>query len=425
MSKYRAEKWTLAFDQETTYGAVPSATSKAKYLFGAFDDATLPDPEYEHQPMWMLKSAVDRNYSIAYRGKARYSGSIPDVVLLDGRPVYLPFTDVVIHTGVAVPYVHTISTANAGATAGLKSFRIMAQYYDDSGTAGLFRTWTGGKVNRATFHCEEGGMLMMSLDEILFNSIFFDTAEAEGEDVRIIPFYNANVSAADMTFVYPTSVEPTVEPIATEVRPYYFSDASIKMKLVQYNDATTSTLQEVTIPTVSNFRLEINNNIVPKYYLSDAGADDQHGPYELLEGRQEIRLAMTVELADYDDLTNVFYKDDIFRNLIRQGRESDTTYTPDYTSIKGVGINIRFAKAGDAANDYIDFKIPGDYTPAEGLEEQGALIIRAPHNIVTEGLVSVPMEMICRNVITVVADRRNEISVAEEHEGYPDVYPTV
>lgn len=404
--KYRSERWKLSYGQEATYGAEPAVANSAIYTPGIFDDATLPDPEFEHLPFWIQKTTAttDRNYSIAYRGRARYSGSIPDIVLLDGRLIYLPLADDVDHLG-ANPYTHTIPGTSA--TTSLPSLRVVATYYDDAGVSGLCRWFTGGKVNRATYHCEEGGMLMMSLDELLFNGIYFDIAGAN-TDLLVSPYWDTQTEY--QLFNYPTTI--TAGAVVYPLEPFYFSECEVKFKLVRYINATTATLAEYEAPTINSFRLEVNNNITPKYYLSDLGGqNDAHGPYQLLEGHQDIRLGMNVELADYATGIN---KDDFFINLLRQGRETASSV---YTYVKGLAVQITFTRANDASS-YIRFQLPSDYTPGIGLDEQGGLLVRAPHNILTEGLVTVPIEIMCRNMGVVISDRIAGAGV--DDLGYPD-----
>ena len=381
--KYRGEKWSISYGAESSYGAVPTGTTTATHIFGVFEDATLPDPEYDHTPYWMFKTtAPDREAYIMYRGKARYSGSIPNIVLLDAKPIYLAFADAITHAG-ADPYSHSFPGA-AGGTTALPSFRIITSYYDDTGAVGLKRFWSGGKVNRATLSIEEGGMLTMSLDEILFRDVYF-----KNDDTLLTPFYDTDVAAQALTY-------PTREP-------FYFSECEVNMKLVQYINATTATLTEVTIPSVRSFRLEVNNNLTPKYYLRQegaSGAGDVHGPYEIIEGRQEFRISLRVDLSDF---STEFNKDDLFLNLLRQGRE---TASSAYTAVKGIGMRIAFLRANDPS-DRIYLYLPSNYVPAVGGEAQGGLIIRAPHNIVTEDLVSVPVEIIGRNIGVSIQDHIN------------------
>jgi len=402
LSKYRAEKWQISYGVESGYGGAPSGATDAQYTLGVFDDATLPDPEFEHTPYWVMKTNVDRGPSIMYRGKARYSASIPNIVILDGRSLVLPLFNDMTHAGATPSFTH--AAPGTAATADLPSIKLVAAYYDETGTVGLKRYWSGGKINRATFHAEEGGLLMMSIDELLFKQVYFNS-----DDLALSPFYNANV-VAQTAINFPDTITRTGVQYPQE--PFYFSECEIKLRVMVYA-AGDSTPVEVTIPSIRNFRLEINNNCTPRYYLNNVGTlDDAHGPYEIIEGRREIRLSMQVDLSDYG--AGSFSKNDLFINLLRQGRQ---TLGGVYTAIQGVAAQITFQRANTAAH-YIRFQIPSNYgSETYGLNNQGALIVRAPHNIVPEDLVSVPMEMICRDVDLYIVDP------IQGDGTFPDRYP--
>jgi len=356
MSLYRGERWELSYGVEATYGAAPAAGLTATNLFGVFETATLADPDFEHRPYWFMNPA-SRNYTLAYKGRARCSGSVPDVILLDGRPLFLPLTDTIVHAGSGT-YTHTIDDSSA-----LSSIRLVATNYPEtSTTAGLVRWYVGGKVNRATYHCEEGGMLMMSLDEIMFKMPYF----ADDDATNISPWYDADAVKQSLTL-------PSTEP-------YYFSQGALKIKLAK------DSLSEIAVPTLRNFRLEVNNNLDPKYYIM---TNDEKVPYEIHEGRREYRCSFTIDLVD---VAGGMDKNDFFLELMNQG--SDTT-------LKGAGIEFTFTRG---ASDTIRFRIPGDYTPTMASGDQGGMIIRAPMNIVSEGVISIPVEMIVPDVQILVTD---------------------
>jgi len=248
-------------------------------------------------------------------------------------------------------------------TVNLKSFRIVATNIDDAGTTGLVRWYCGGKANRVTYHCEEGNVLMMSLDEALFKMPYY----VDDDATDISPWYDADTAKQSLTL-------PTTEP-------YYFSYGAFKMKMA------ANTLTEESIPSIRNFRLDVSNNLEPKYYIM---TNDEKVPYQIYEGKREYRLSFTVDLVDYS--TGSFDKNDLFLELMKQGID---------TTLKGSGVELTFTRG---VNDTIRFRTPLDYTPTHGGDEQGGLIIRAPHNIGTDGIMSVPVEMICRDLEIQVVD---------------------
>lgn len=356
---YRGEKWEVTYGIETSYGEAPTALTTATNVFGMFDTATLPDPTFEYQPFWAMNPEA-RNYYVAYKGRAVSAGSIPDIVLLDGRPIFLPFTNTIAHTGETAPYTHTI---NDGIT--LPSFRIAAVNYsnDDSSPTNLIRWFVGGKVNRATFRCDAGGMLRMSLEDMPFKMPYF---KDNGANSDITPWYDSDLAA--QTFTYPCT------------EPYYFSQGLIKWKVPYLG------LTEVTIPSVRSFSLDVNNRLEPKYYVT---TNTEKVPYEIFEGRREYRLSLQVDLVD----SGSFSKDSPFLELLNQGMNS--------TAFTGSGMQITFTRGAD---DYIKFTTPSDYTPASCAEEQGTLLISAGMPIVTEGVIPVTLNMTCRNMEVEIKD---------------------
>lgn len=385
-SLYRGERWRLSYGIETAYGEAPHATLPvantgptylAMHNFGVFEDATLADPEFDHTPYWFQNPSA-RNYTMAYKGKARCSGSIPDIVLLDGKTLALPISNKIFHEDATTYWKHTIED-----TIFLPSFRVVATYLDSSvndGVAGLIRYFVGGKVNRASYHCAEGDILKLSLEDILFKMPYYkDDDYAQG---TITPWYNAN-NVDQSTLAIPTT------------EPYYFSYGALNIKLA------ANALTNVPVRSIRNFKLDVNNNLEPKYYLM---TNDEKVLYQIYEGRREYRLSMQIDLIDYvpvaisHDLNTDLDKNDFFMELINQGKD---------TTLKGSGIQMTFTRG---TNDLIKFSIPGNdggyhtYAPNSGANQQGGLIVRASHPIMKDGVVSVGVEMVVPDMQIYVED---------------------
>ena len=359
MGKYRGERWELTYDVENAYGEAPTSSLTAKNLFGVFDSARLPDPSFDHQRFWMMNPA-NRNFYVAYKGRASCNGSIGDITLLDGRPLFLPIADTITHTGEG-PYVHTINE-----TINLPSIRLVATNISDEDVTPeeLSRWFVGGKVGRATYSCQEGGMLKMALDDMQFKMPYYKAPSS----VKISPWYD--VDAVRQTFTYPCS------------EPYYFSQGSIKAKFPSLG------MTEVEIPFVRSFSLSVSNSLQPRYYVT---SNEEKVPYEIWEGRREYSLSLALDLVDHP--TNTFEKDTPLLELLSQGMDS--------TTLKGAAIELTFTKG---ENNYIKFITPADYTPDCGGDEQGALVVNCSMPITTEGVVGVTMEMRPRNLKIEVKD---------------------
>jgi len=356
MGFYRGERWQISYGIEASYGAAPAGGLTATNIFGVFDSATLPDPQFDHQPWWFM-NADNRNYNLAYKGKASSSGSIPNIVLLDGKPLFLPIADAITHTGASDPYTHTINE-----TVDLSPIRVVCTNYDNT-TEKLNRWFVGGKVNRATYKCDQGGMLMMSLDDIQFKMPYF--LDEPTATTTLSPWYDADAATQSLTL-------PSTEP-------YYFSMGVVKMKIPILG------MTEVTIPSVRGFSLSVTNDLIPKYYIAD---NTEKVPYQIYEGRRKYNLSLQVDLID----SGSFDKNTPWLELINQGM--DTTF-------KGSSIDLTFTRG---TNDSIQFITPADGTPAAGAENQGALVVSAPFSINTEGVVGVTMSMLMRDLKIVVVD---------------------
>ena len=335
----RGETFKLGWSPESSYGIDPG-TSAYTRVFGVVQSATMPDPVIDFQPFWTLGTASSRNWYIAYKGKMVLSGSIPDIILLDGRILSLGIGNVSNSSG--SPYTHTITESTT-----LPSIALHVTYDDSSGTVKLMRRFFGGKVSRMTIEASEGDFLKCAMDEIAFVDWSHDQA---GE-----PKYASGV--ADVTLSYPTS------------QPYLFSYGSLS-------------LGGTTFARIRNFRLEISNNLEPKYYITTTAVGSNQLPYEYREGHREYRLAVTVDIEDAS----------LYKELIRQG-----TYSTVY---KGFQFIATFTRG---VNDTITMTMPTT-TPAAGGDAMGCLITRAPHNIVTDPVVSVPLDIIGRNLGIVVVD---------------------
>jgi hypothetical protein len=340
---YLGSTWKLGYAHEATYGTDPG-TAAYSNAFGVVQNATIPDPNVNFNPIWALGTASYRNWYIAYKGQITLGGSIPDVWLLDGKLLKYPFGSV--NTGGGDPYTHTISEAFT-----LPSLAMQITNNDSAGSTGLMRRFIGGKVNRATISASEADFLKMSIDEILFLNYLHNISGFSDDTAH----YSASV--ADITLDYPAT------------QPYLFSYGSLS-------------LGGTVFARIRGFSLSISNNLDPKYYITSSAIGGTQLPYEYREGRREYQLTVTIDVED-----NSLYKE-----LVRMG-----SYTNVY---KGFQAIIAFTRG---ANDSITLTMPGS-APAAGGDAMGCLISQAPHNITTDPVVSVTLSMLVRSVSVVVID---------------------
>jgi hypothetical protein len=277
----RGERFKLAWAPESTYGTDPG-TLAYSYIFGVVQSATLPDPALELLPVYALGSNSNRNWYTAYKNRITLSGSVPDIWLLNGYPLYLAIGSVT--TTGTNPYTHEIVEQTA-----LPSFAMHVTHLDSSGTVKLMRRFTGGKVNRMTIEANEGEFLKCSLDDIGFLNWYHDQSGETG--------YSAGVS--DINPTYPCD------------QPYLFSMGEL-------------TVNGQVFARVRNFRFEVNNNLEARYYVtSNAGSQL---PYEYREGKREYRFSCSIDVSDAT----------LYKELARQGT---------YNSIfKGFKIKVVFTR---------------------------------------------------------------------------------
>ena len=333
----RGERWTMGWAPETSYGTDPGTASYSN-VFGVVQNISLSDPNIDITPIYAMGANSLRNWYVAYKGRITLNASVPDILLLNGYPLYLAMGQVA--TTGSSPYTHTITERVT-----LPSFSMHISQYDSDGSVKLMRRFIGGKVGRMSLEANEGDFLKCSLDDMSFTSYSHDQA---GENQ-----YSADV--ADISVSYPTT------------QPYLFSYGSL-------------TLNNVEFARLRNFRLEINNSMEPRYYITDSGASQL--PYEFREGKREISMSCSIDVNDAS----------LYKELIRQGSYSNT--------FKGFSVTMVFARG---ANDTITITSPTK-TPGTGGDAMGCLIRSAPHQISEAPVVTVPLNIIMRNVKITVVD---------------------
>jgi hypothetical protein len=355
----RGENFKITYGVESAYGTDPGTGSLVN-SFGVVQSATLADPTIDYLPFWGMSNQQYRNWYVAYKGKMALNMSIPDVMLLNGAPLFLPIGKCSV-TGSGT-YTHV-----ATETYDLPTITVHVTYTDTSlpynATTSnvLMRRYLGGKVGRATYAATEGGFLTMALDEIQFINMSTNLAPSGS---YAGPFYSSGV--ADVTPVYPTT------------QPYLFSYGSLK-------------LGSSTFARIREFRLSVDNALEAKYYVTNQAISQL--PYEYREGRRTYQLSVTTDIEDAS----------LYKELIRQG-----TYTSSFT---GFSFQMTFTRAGNSS-DTIMFSSPATTAgtggiptaPAIGGAAMGCLIRSAPHNIVQDPIVGVSLDILCRSLSVTTVD---------------------
>jgi len=493
----RGEQWVLTWGPESAPG---TAATNLTNIFGVHQTATLPDPKADINTYWMLGNNSYRNYYIAYKGKKAISGSIPDALLLNGVPLYLPigkksttgttsgtgastlsaahvagtitanlisatnyptngtgyiqigatneysfniasativkgdtytnngitFTVTspsgaaqtqVLCTGSGAPSVNGTLTRAVGTGASTLAFssvinnicecrRIVsvlvnaltlnqpldfahmsgtsckqvtspythtvietfqlptitlhAEMYSADQNLQLVREYYGGRVGRSTITAREGEYLTQSFDDLNFTNMAW-YAPVTSYVLGTEPLYSAALSTP-VTPAYPTA------------QPYLFSYGSM-------------TLNGNTFSRIRAFRLDITNNLTPKYYVQSTTNNPQL-PFEYREGQRTYKISTDIDVVDAV----------LYAELQRQG-----TYSSIY---RGFITTLTFSRAGVLGTESITISTPpAGWDAAGGGNDQGCLIASGNFDISSqEPIVHTTQDITARSVGIVVVD---------------------
>ena len=304
----------------------------------------------------------------------------------------------------------------------LSSISMHVHMRDSGGTAAndFDRRWVGGKVGAMTLMAEEGGLVTVNWDNVIFKDMFHNqprhvgtstgttvnrypattTVLGEGLPATIpdMPGYAvmADISSGDIAF-------PTTQP-------YYFSGGTIKF----FDSSLTDEFARIR-----NFSINVNNNEDARYYIGPRYGDHR-GPSELREQRREYTMSATLALPDSGDSQGETYNTatSIFKELLLEGR-----YGSGQTSGNiGFVITLKFVR-GTFENSNTEFEdaiyidIPGPRpgvntlptpgTPSDpnnAIGQQGAFLRSAPHTLTTENPMQISCDFVFRNMHVIIRD---------------------
>ena len=405
-----------------------------RFTPGAWESIEVPDPTMEIEPRYFLGVGAKRNYYSAYKGQQSLSGTLSNFELLNGYPLRFPIgtvstagtdkgsgggspVDGIIYPGqyefdvdsgtgtgfgvddyiavgvglatcevrkivaistnnifvdypflfehaadettdeVIAPYTHTITEAVE--LPGI-SWQINNKDSSETATNDWIRRYYGGKIGQATLTAEEGGTLRMSWESAPFMNMDHNQ-------------YDDTVQTAPGNKFDATSLAVTVERPSTE--PYYFSQGSVSMFGVEF-------------ARVTNFTININNNLEPRYFISSTA---ERTPSAIFEGRREYSMTATIVLPD--SLASTATTRTLFKELLAEG-----DYAAGFT---GFDIDLVFTRG---ANDTLTITVPSDGTSAAGGNEQGAFIRSANTSVSTENPASTEVDILFRDLSIVVKD---------------------
>jgi len=287
------------------------------------------------------------------------------------------------------------------------------------------RRWLGGKVGAMSIIAEEGGLLSVSWDSIIFKDMIHNQSRQVGTDrypaTQAIVTSSAGSTVPDMPGYAIMNTYDTGDVVLPTTEPYYFSGGTITMNGTEF-------------ARVRSFTISINNNEDPRYYISSRYGDHK-GPSEIREQRREYSIACTVALPDTQAQqynTDMDAATSLFKELLLEGRYGATS------GHQGFAISLKFVRGTFADSgsriweDAIYIHIPGiDQTSTQRLEGSegtpagtlfvpgdnisqatsgavnrgGAFIRTAPHTITSEAPFQVALDMVFRNMTIVVRDQ--------------------
>lgn len=426
-------------------GAI-TGSSYLTFLPGVYEAIAAPDLVPELLPQYFLSTTANRNWSYLYRGKQTFSGSIANMILLNGFPLRFPIGRVAttgstptnattttaatvrgqltvpltvvtgyatgdffqIDTGtnaevrqiisiaalvvtfnypfmiahasgaavneVVSPFTHTVSE-----TSELDSvtWHLLMRDTDETAANDLIRRFVGGMINRATISADEGGLLRCSWDDISFVDLVHNQTAHSSVTGEITKSSSVLVAPTGIGGAMPESAGVLGTPTYPTTAPYYFSRGSVS-------------LFGITFARIRNFRLTINNNIEPRYYIRDLATE--RAPADLQENRREYRLEAAIGMED--SLSASATTRTLWKELILEG---------NYTAgLQGFDITLTFTRG---TNDTITIRIPPTgITTSNTIERQSTFVVRGPHNIGADAPVQVDAELLFRSMDIAVVD---------------------
>ena len=427
--------------QENTYTA-GTITSLAldtntmdhmRFTPGVWESIDLPDPAMEIEPRYFLGTESKRNFYAAYKGQQSFSGTLSNFELLNGYPLRFPLgtvattgtdsgaggsvTDGIIYAGqyefdvddatgyavsdyiqigtgataevrkvtavssnnifidypvlfehatdetcneVTSPYTHTIiETVELPGV----SWQVKNRDSSETSTNDWIRRYFGGKIGQATLTAEEGGTLRMSWESAPFINMNHNQYRNDS-DTDMNKYDSAQLAA---TVEFPTS------------EPYYFSQGSITMFGEEF-------------ARITNFTLNINNNLEPRYFIRNDGSE--RTPSKIYEGRREYSMTATVVLPD--SLAATATTSTLFKELLSEG---------DYGSgMTGFDIDLVFTRTASTDTFTINIPAAADGASGTGGNNQGAFIRSANTSVSTDNPVSTEVDILFRNMSAVIVD---------------------
>jgi len=277
-----------------------------------------------------------------------------------------------------------------------ESFMIAARFRADDGS-NFVTNYKGCKVSRVVFNFEEGNPVNYGVDFLAQ-----DMRHNIGEDEGVVNDDRTTLKYAALGVGTDGAVAATLSPanmkdIRVTEQPHFYSRVEL-------------TFQGVAIARFRRFSLTVDNQLDPRYYLTQNSAatpaDDRQILHEILEGRRNISFSGSLDLDDSGFATYpaAASTDALFlRYLLNQAFTS--TDIRDMALLKGIGIRIEVRRASNAspggaantayAHDKMFIYLPSNASSqTEGNEDDVGMVLRSVSmNAPAPPSIHVPMDI--------------------------------
>lgn len=316
-TEYAKILWGLEFGG---WGTMVTPTAR----FGLHETFEAPDPEFDWQPFFGVASG--RSRLTILRGRQALRGSVPDIRIQDDFPLNLFALPVGRVSGSSVLEGVTSTDERLNGLTAQMALR------DTDGNYSFLRNFVGGKVNRASWRCEEGQELRFNLDEVIFKEEKHNKSGVAGFDSGVVLGTDPGPSGAPR---------------------YIWAGATI-------------TAFGTLLGRIRRFTLNIDNQIEPRYYLAGDGSRQQVVS-ELIEGKRVY--AGEFELDVVDPATDLA----LFNFMMNQGAAGAAGPT-----LGGTVTVVMRSLAEEGGSSVLTFNLSGSVSAAQ------------PGTVVRSGRISMP-----------------------------------
>ena len=389
-------------------GLSSSGTAPCQYIIGAYETVTAPDVQPEFMERYFLNQHGDRNWTYMYRGRESLNGSVSNVIMLDARPLTYILGGVShsvegsgIYDNHYIHYIYGSDLPPSMTWDILLRDSSVPNYTPGSAVNdySFLRRYIGGVVNRGTISLNEGEVVQVGWDDVLFMDLIHNQSNSGS--------LNGNVDRSNRYLIQAKAPNASSGGIDyPDTQPYYFSSGTLKF-------------YDQEFARVRSARIEINNNIEPRYYIrSNQG---KRGPSEFQAQQRQITMSLTVAMDDA--ILHNSNSTTLWKEFILQGNYQGIGNTPllegfnmelilrrgnnDYVAITSPNVGssaFTTPSAPSATDNPSQYKLTSSEINSN-FGNQGCFFRRVSHNLGQQNPIQVDGELIMRNLGIKVMDK--------------------